>query len=98
MKKLLLLLLLCLLPLSGCMASESDYYVLTNTLTLKFKAGDEVKATGFYSNCDGTIVDTLNYSDTRRSPRYTVSFYCPNVGWLKQDQVIEENSLKKKEK
>lgn len=93
MKKLLLVLML----LSGC--CDSSHIVKTDVNTLKFKAGDKVVTVrGFYSDCYGIVEQHSRFQYEFDGPSYDVTFYCPNLGWLKEYVTISESNLTKKEK
>jgi hypothetical protein len=82
--------------LFGC-SSESNLHS-SDPDTFVFSVGDRViTKLHLYSNCSGVVTGYSNWAD-RYGNRTNVSFYCPNVGWLKDDVTILESSLIKESK
>jgi hypothetical protein len=84
-------LIISLLFLLGC--SPSSDLGPSDQNTFVFSVGDKVHTKlHLYSNCDGVVTGYTQWAD-RYGNHVNVSFYCPNVGWLKEDVTILESSL-----
>lgn len=84
-----------LLLLAGCSYGHGSIE-LVDPSTLKFSAGDKVRAaTGFYSKCEGTVTSYIRYKEVGGPGMYAVSFSCPNVGRLESEINLSETSLSK---
>jgi hypothetical protein len=82
-----------LLPflLLGCSANT---IVIVDSSQLKYRAGDVVVTTDFYSDCLGTVVGYLQYKDPMGPNQYSVDFLCgiQNI----KDVIVAETALRKK--